>query len=121
MQVEIIGRHMSLGADQTAHAEEEARKLGRYFDGVNDVKITFTREHDVMKAEIICLVSGGKTLVAVENGTTIHESLERATDTMARQIKKHKDRLRDHRTHGVAPAPEILPEETEPEAEELAE
>ena len=115
MQVDIIGRHMSLGEDQTAHAEEEARKLGKFFDGINAVKIAFEREHDDMKAEIICMASGGKTLIAVEKGRTVHESLERASDNMVRQIKKHKAKLHDHRPHPAAR------EEPQQEEEEFAE
>ncbi|MFW6163203.1 MAG: HPF/RaiA family ribosome-associated protein, partial [Planctomycetota bacterium] len=48
-------------------------------------------------AEIVCMVSGGKTLVATETGSTIHESLEFASDNMARQIKRYKGKLRDRR------------------------
>ena len=108
MQVEVIGRHMSLGADQVTHAEAEAEKLGKFFDGINEVKITFEREHNEHKAEIVCMASGGKTLVAVERGRTIHESLEFASDNMARQIKKYKAKLHDRRPHGT---PQQEPEE----------
>ncbi len=104
MQVDVIGRHMSLGDDQTAHAEAEAEKLGRFFDGVNGVQITFELEHtERLKAEIICTVSGGKTLVANEHGRTIHEALEIASDNMVRQLKKHKAKLHDRRLHGLPP------------------
>ncbi len=101
MLVNLVGRHMSLGEDQAAHAQAEAEKLGKFFDGINEVKITFTREHDELKAEIVCTVSGGKTLVAVGTGRTVHESLEFASHNMARQVKKYKAKLHDRRAHGV--------------------
>ena len=117
MQIDIIGRHMSLGNDQAAHAEAEAAKLGKFFDGVNGVQITFELEHtERLKTEIVCTVSGGKTLVAAEKGKTIHESLERASDNMVRQLKKHKAKLHDHRPRGVPAAPPAESAE-EPEAE----
>jgi|GEM_PF-6147636 len=97
MQIEVVGRHMALGDDQVVHATAEADRLGKFFDGINGIKITFEHEHDDMKAEIVCQVSGGRTLVAVEHGRTVHESLEFASDNMARQIKKHKGKLHDHR------------------------
>jgi len=102
MLVNVVGRHISLGEDQAAHAEAEAQKLARFFDGINEVRISFDREHDDFKAEIVCAVSGGKTLVAVETGRTVHESLEFASDNMARQIKKYKAKLRDRRHRGAA-------------------
>ena len=97
MMVSVVGRHIALSADQVSHAEDEAEKLGKFFDGVNEIKITFEREHNNLKAEIVCLVSGGKTLVAIETAATVHESLEFASDNMARQIKKYKAKLHDHR------------------------
>jgi putative sigma-54 modulation protein len=100
MHIEVVARHMSMSDDERRHAEGEAEKLGKFFDGVNEIKLTFDREHDDVKAEVVCLVSGGKTLVAHANGDTVHESLEFASDSMARQIKKHKAKLRDHRLHG---------------------
>jgi ribosome hibernation promoting factor len=110
MHTSVVARHMSLSDDERIHAEQEAQKLGKYFDGVNEVTLTFALEHDDVKAEIVCLVSGGKTLVAHESGSTVHASLELVADNMARQIKKHKSKLRDHRPHGVAGEEE---EETE--------
>ena len=121
MHVDVIGRHISLGKDQTAHATAEAEKLAKFFDGINGVRITIEREHDDLKTEIVCSVSGGKTLVAVEKGRTIHESLECASDNMARQIKKHKARLHDRRTRGAAreeEEEELAPEKGELEEEE---
>ncbi len=97
MQVDVTGRHVSLSTDQTAYAEQKAEKLGKFFDGINHVKITFEREGDDLEAEIICTVSGGRTLVAVEKGRTVKESLESASDNMTRQIKKHKDKLHHRR------------------------
>lgn len=115
MQVNVIGRHMSLGDDQVQHAETEAEKLGKFFDGVNGVQMTFELEHaDTLKAEIICTVSGGKTLIAHEKGRTIHEALEAASDNMVRQLKKYKAKLHDHRLHGTPSAPA---EESEDEDE----
>ena len=124
MQVSVVGRHLSLGEDQVAHAEAEARKLGKFFNGVNEVRITFGREHDELLAEIVCMLSGGKTLVAGERGRSIHESLEFASDNMARQVKKHKAKLRDRRARGAGreEPPEESPEESsEPEEDGPAE
>jgi len=111
MQIEVVGRHLSLSDEQTAHARREADKLAKFFDGVNDVKVTVAREHDDLKTEIVCNVSGGKTLVAVETGGTVDASLEFASDNMARQIKKYKAKLHDHRAHGGAREPGAGPEE----------
>ena len=119
MLVNLVGRHMSLGEDQAAHAEAEAEKLGKFFDGINEVKITFAREHDDLKAEIVCTVSGGKTLVAVETGQTVHESLEFASDNMARQIKKYKAKLHDRRAHGVVREEPVEELEDEFDQEEI--
>ena len=121
MQVNVVGRHMSLGDDQTAHAEAEAEKLGKFFDGINEVTVTFNREHDDITAEIVCAASGGKTLVAAETGRTIHESLEFASDNMARQIKKYKEKLHDRRAHGVVREEREETDEDEEEYEDLAE
>jgi ribosomal subunit interface protein len=100
MQVHVIGRHMSLNRDQIAHAETEAAKLAKFFDGINDISVTFNREHDDLKAEIVCTVTHGGTLVAIEKGRTVPEAVDLASENMARQIKKYKEKLRDRRLHG---------------------
>lgn len=119
MQIEVVGRHMSLGDDQVVHATTEAERLGKFFDGINDIKIMFEHEHDDLKAEIVCQVSGGRTLVAVERGRTVHESLEFASDNMARQIKRYKGKLHDHRAG--RPEPEEPEEPTAGEDDEPVE
>ena len=116
MQVHVIGRHLSLSPDQNAHVEAEAAKLGKFFDGVNEITVAFEREHDQLKAEIVCMVSGGGTLVAVERGRTVLEAIDLAADNMARQIKKYKAKLHDYRLHGQ-PEPPAPPQEQEPDEE----
>ncbi len=111
MRVNVVGRHLALSSDEMAHAEAEAEKLGKFFDGVNVVSITFTREHAVVKTEIVCTASGGKTLVAVEPGRTVDEALEFASDAMARQIKRYKVKLLDHKTHGMPRGEQSAPPE----------
>ena len=130
MHTSVVARHMSLSDDERTHAEAEAEKLGKYFDGVNEVKVTFVLEHDDVKAEIVCMVSGGKTLVAHDSGSTVHASLELVADNMARQVKKHKSKLRDHRPHaagdeeetevaedGDVDVDDVLPEDDVPDDE----
>ncbi len=112
MVVNIVGRHMDLADEDKLHAEEEARKLGKFFNGVNDIQVTFEREGNAVKSEIICMVSGGRTLVANERGETVHQSLEFASENMARQIKRYKGKL--HRRRAGREAPE---EPTADEAE----
>lgn len=97
MQISVVGRHLELTEVERSHAEAEALKLARFFDGINEFKITFTREHGAIRAEVVCRVSGGATLVAVEKGRTIDQSLEFASDNMVRQIKKYKAKLRSRR------------------------
>jgi ribosomal subunit interface protein len=97
MVIDVVGRHLSLAPEQRAHARAEAEKLGKFFDGINEIDITFEREHEHVKSEIVCRVSGNKTLVAVEQGATVDEALEFVSDNMARQIKKHKAKLHDRR------------------------
>jgi len=115
MQVHVIGRHMSLTGDQTAHAEAEAAKLTKFFDGIKDISVTFDREHDSLKAEIVCTVSGGGTLVAVEKARTVQEAVDLAADNMARQIKRYKEKLHDRRGREAGTEPE------EPEDEDTEE
>jgi ribosomal subunit interface protein len=97
MRVNVTGRHVGLSDDQKDRAEAEAQKLGKYFNGVMHVDVTFSREHNDIKAEIIAHVAGHKTLVATERAATVNEALEFAGHDMARQIKKHKDKLHRHR------------------------
>jgi ribosomal subunit interface protein len=106
MRINVTGRHIGLSDDQKARARAEADKLTKFYNGVMEVDITFEREHDDIKAEIVCHVTGHKTLVAVEKAPTVNEALEFAAEDAARLLKKHKDKLHNHRPRvsaGTAP------------------
>ena len=119
MEVKVVGRHLSLHNDQALHAEQEAGKLAKFFDGLNDVTVTIEPERDRLKAEIICAVSGGGTLVAVERGGSVNEAIDLAVDNMSNQVKRYKAKLHDlrHNRHAGEPPPEPPADKTEPDSE----
>lgn len=110
MAIHVTGKHVHLSPDQMADAQAEAEKLSKFFNGIMDIKITFDREGDNLKAEIVCNVSGHGTLVAHESGRTVNEALDLVSEKMARQLREYKDRLHERRSPKGVQEPEPEPE-----------
>jgi len=70
MRVNITARHYKAPDKLKEYAEKEVRKLTKYFDGI----IEFARE----KSE------------------DIYKGIDHAVDKIERQLKKYKEKLKDH-------------------------
>ena len=58
---------------------EKIEPLGRYFDGLHDIRVVLINEDEQKKVEIICNVIRGKQLVAKAS----HDNLSAALDEAA--------------------------------------
>ncbi|HXN00957.1 MAG TPA: ribosome-associated translation inhibitor RaiA [Candidatus Dormibacteraeota bacterium] len=98
-----------------AYAQAKLEKLTRHFDHILDARMELTTERnksleDVKVAELTVHVSGrtGNILKAVQSAEHMNEAVDLVIDKMDRQIRQHKEKLKDHRharPAGAAQAP----------------
>jgi ribosome hibernation promoting factor len=105
-----------------AYAQAKLEKLTRHFDHILEARMELTTERnksleDVKVAGLTVHVTGrtGNILKAVQSAEHMNEAVDLVIDKMDRQIRQHKEKLKDHRrAKPVAEAAEATTAPTAP-------
>jgi putative sigma-54 modulation protein len=115
VQVNISARHGHLSAETQDKIAEKAEKLRRLFDRVMAIEVIVDLEHrETPTVELRVSAEHVDDFVAIETSSGIMAALDGAIHKVEQQLRKHKERRRDHRSQ---PLGRIEPREVE-EAEE---
>ena len=120
MPIQVFAHHMELADEMRERVTEKAQHIRRIFDGVVTVHVTLDVEKERHLVEVVANVSHGAPVVARATTASLGESVELAFDKAEAQLRKHKDRLRDHRGREHEPAAAGDQGEEPDEAEALA-
>lgn len=93
----ITGRHIKVTEDLREYVAAKMGKLTKHFDGVRKVQVMLSPEGERFKVELVAHAVRGMNLAAEGLGMTETEAVDAALDRMDRQVRKLKDRLKDHR------------------------
>ena len=100
---------------QREYAEEKLKKLKKYIDDPVDARVILSVEKFRNTAEIN-LSSNGLNVNSREEDKDMHIAIDNAIEKIERQLKKHKEKVRDQKTgavRGAAAGFESMPEEGE--------
>jgi putative sigma-54 modulation protein len=107
MQIDIKGRNVPVTDDMRVHLERRLEKISRQVSEFARLELEIFKEpnprvsdHDVAEAT---LYLKGITLRARDASPQMLHSLNLVVDELARQVKRHRDKLR-HRREGHAAA-----------------
>lgn len=92
MNINIIGRQVTVRDDMKALTEKKLAKFDRYFPKGADASVTFKLEKDLERVELTISV-GGTLFRAEESTSDFRTSLTRCIDVIEGQIRKNKTRL----------------------------
>jgi putative sigma-54 modulation protein len=115
MQITTTARHFELTPALREHIEDRHQKLVRYFGQLITSHVTLTVEKHQHLAEI-SIHANGVDFNGRGKSEDMYVSVDLAVDRLERQIKKHKDRLRNHK--GKASLSEGLAVPEEPVSDE---
>jgi putative sigma-54 modulation protein len=101
MQVSLSGHHVEITESMRNYVNEKIEKLDRHFDKALDIHIVLTVEKLRHKAEATLHVSGSN-LHADDVQEDMYAAIDGLIDKLDRQGKKHKEKLKNHRTKGAA-------------------
>jgi len=117
MEIRISARHFELTDNLRNFAEEEVKRLEKYYDNIINAELTMSIEKSRQQAELSVKVYG--TLLTAKAKTfDMYPAVEQVVTKMESQIKKYKGKLRDKK--GVMKSPpktRPLPTEDSEEAE----
>ncbi|MBQ7821061.1 MAG: ribosome-associated translation inhibitor RaiA [Clostridia bacterium] len=92
MKITISGRQTTVPSDIVPIVEKKLAKLDKYFKDDAQATVKFKNERDKEKIEVT-ITAGGCMFRSEEVDETYQNALDRATETIVRQIRKNKTRL----------------------------
>lgn len=101
MQLTITGHHVEVTPALRAYTTEKMQRLSRHFDRVVSVDVILNVEKLDQIAEAT-VNAGGRKLFATETAEDMYAAIDGLSDKMDRQVRRLKDKLRDH--HHTKPA-----------------
>jgi putative sigma-54 modulation protein len=96
MQINLTGHHVDITDALRQYVQTKIERLERHFDSVTNVHVVLSVEKLQQKAEATMHMSGADVFA-----DSVHEDMYAAIDGLIdkldRQIKKHKEKLKEHR------------------------
>ena len=96
MQLNVTGHHIDVTTALKGYVEKKLDRIVRHSDHVIDVHCILTVEKLRHKAEATVLLSGGKVYADAVDGD-MYAAIDALADKLDRRVKKHKEKLSDHR------------------------
>ncbi|MCW8901097.1 MAG: ribosome-associated translation inhibitor RaiA, partial [Gammaproteobacteria bacterium] len=89
------GHHVEVTDSLKAYVSEKLERLEKHFDHVNNVHVILSVEKLRQKSEATVHVNGA-SLFADSTEEDMYAAIDSMVDKLDRQIKKHKEKLKDH-------------------------
>ncbi|HTY48373.1 MAG TPA: ribosome-associated translation inhibitor RaiA [Steroidobacteraceae bacterium] len=100
MRLTVKGHHLEITASMRGYVEKKMARIVRHFDQVIDVHCVLTVEKLHHKAEATLHVSGSD-IHADAAEPSMYAAIDVLSDKLERCVRKHKEKLTDHRTAGA--------------------
>lgn len=97
MQITVSGRHMTVDDAVQAYCLEKMGHLSRFYDRVSSVDVVLDAHAGSHYAEIIVHTDGTAPFVASEEQADMYAAIDLLRDKIERQLKRHKEKLRNRK------------------------
>lgn len=105
MQINITGHHLDITPALRAYVHEKFERLQRHFDHITNGHVILSVEKERQKAEATVHVNRANLFAEVEH-EDMYAAIDMLIDKLDRQLKKHKEKLGNHKGNGGLPLPE---------------
>lgn len=107
MQVNVSARHGHLKQADQQLITEKAEKVRKFYDRINAIDVTVDLEHqDKPHVEINVSAEGAADFVATAMAASVLAALDAAIQKVEQQVRKHKEKVTDHKGLGHKHTPE---------------
>ncbi len=108
MQIHITGRRIRLSPPLRAYVEQKLQKAQKYFNHIIWAQVMLSVEKKAQQAEIV-VHAARHTFRALARGLDLYSAVDLASDKIDAQLKKYKERLRNHHKGAHEPTLETPP------------
>lgn len=96
MQLNLTGHHVDITDAMRNYVNEKTERLERHFDQMTNVHVILSVEKLRNKAEATIHVNGADLFADAEH-EDMYAAIDALADKLDRQIKKHKEKMTNHR------------------------
>ena len=104
MEVRITSRRTALPESLRDRTEELLSKLNKYGARISAIEVIFEEEKNSKKIEGILHIDRRDPIVATGQGDDFNEALSQVNDRLARQLRKLREQVTDHRAPSLTEA-----------------
>ena len=98
MQINVSARHGHLSPASQSKITAKVSRLKRYFDRITALNVTVDLQNSALPAvEIVASAEHMPNLVSHELSGQLWRSVDGAVQKLEQQLRKHKEKVRDHK------------------------
>jgi len=103
LQIEVTARHVSVTEELKAYAEKKARRLLKYYNKIQSIRVLLDANGTGFQCEMIVAIEHSHDLVGTTTAPELRVAIDETTDRMERQLVEHKDQIRHRKGRGPHP------------------
>lgn len=101
MQINISARHGHLAPTTQDRITEKVQVVRKFYDRITSIQVTVDLEHrERPDVELRVTAEHHDDFVATETADNALAALDSVIDKVEQQLRKHKERLKDHKVTG---------------------
>ena len=101
MQINISARHGHLSPSTQERITEKVDAVRKFYDRLTSIQVIVDLSHrESPSVEITATAEHHDPFAAVVKSDSVHAALDGAVDKLEQQLRKHKERLKDHKASG---------------------
>ncbi len=104
MKIRITGHKMTASAGMKKHLDEKLSKFEKYSSRLVESHVILKEEKYFFEAEITLLARHFKAVGEGKSKDNIFAAIDQAADRVEKQLRKYREKLKDHRIPGSAKA-----------------
>lgn len=98
MKISVTFRHMNSTEALRAYAEEKISKVAKLLSDTCEAHVVLSVERHVHYCHVELLTGGAFRVRADEKSEDMYQSIDLASDKLAKQVKRYREKVRDHRS-----------------------
>lgn len=101
MKISVTFRHMSSTEALDAYVKEKVGKVAKLLNDACEAHVVLSVERHMHQAHIELITGGAFRIRADERSEDMYQSIDLASDKLAKQVKRYREKTRDHRDANV--------------------